>query len=98
MSAETQDPKAKLADLLMTLQADSGYSASVETRISAQQWHDINHIVNGTKTEAERQRDELLAAAKQALDECVDLISTPAGDALTVAIAKAEGRPHERPA
>lgn len=40
---------------------------------------------------AHEQRDELLAAAKQAIDECVDLLATPAGDAITAAIAKVEG-------
>lgn len=40
---------------------------------------------------AEKQRDELLAAAQKALDECCDLVSTPAGDALASAIARATG-------
>lgn len=35
---------------------------------------------------------ELLAAARQAMDECCDLIETDAGHALEAAIAKAEGR------
>lgn len=34
---------------------------------------------------------ELLDAARRALAECVDLIGTPAGDALSAAIAKATG-------
>lgn len=32
---------------------------------------------------------DLLAACQKALDECCDLISTPAGDALVAAIARA---------
>ena len=35
---------------------------------------------------AEKQRDELLAAARKAMDECCDLIGTPAGLALDDAI------------
>lgn len=34
---------------------------------------------------------DLLAAAIKAMDECCDLIATPAGDALEAAIAKATG-------
>jgi hypothetical protein len=34
---------------------------------------------------------DLLAAARQALTECVDLMATPAGEALEAAIAKATG-------
>ena len=34
---------------------------------------------------------ELLSAARRALAECVDLIGTPAGNALSAAIAKALG-------
>lgn len=53
---------------------------------------DADHLeLHPKHKKALEQRDELLAAAKQALDECVDLISTPAGDALKVAIAKVEG-------
>lgn len=37
------------------------------------------------------QRDDLLEAAEKALNECCDLIATPAGDALRAAIAKATG-------
>lgn len=33
----------------------------------------------------------LLAAARQALEECADLMATPAGDALAYAIARATG-------
>lgn len=65
MSTEIQDPTAKSADLRMTLSADSGYSAEVEARISAQQWGDINHIVHGTLTKAASERDELLASANR---------------------------------
>lgn len=39
---------------------------------------------------AEQQRDKLLAAANKALDECCDLISTDAGNALQAAIAEVE--------
>jgi len=35
---------------------------------------------------------ELLQAAQKALDECVDLIATEAGNALEAAIAKATGK------
>lgn len=34
---------------------------------------------------------DLLAAACQALEDCADLMATPAGDALAAAIAKATG-------
>lgn len=34
---------------------------------------------------------QLVAAARQALEDCADLMATPAGDALATAIAKATG-------
>ncbi len=53
---------------------------------------DSDHLeLHPKHQKAIEQRDELLAAAKQAMDECVDLLATPAGDAIAAAIAKIEG-------
>ncbi len=41
--------------------------------------------------ELKQQRDELLSAAKLAIADCVDLVSTDAGDALLSAIDNANG-------
>ena len=41
--------------------------------------------------ELKQQRDELLSAAKLAIADCVDLVSTDAGDALISAIDNANG-------
>lgn len=46
-------------------------------------------------TAAMQQRDELMAAAQKAMNECVDLIGTDAGNALEAAISKAKGLTNE---
>lgn len=50
MTIDMSKAKAKAATIKVVLQADSGYTATEEHRISPNQWGDIVGIMNGTRT------------------------------------------------
>ena len=52
----------------------------------------LSNAEESTLRRLKKQRDELLAAAQKALDECCDLASTPAGNALEAAISSVKGQ------
>lgn len=47
------EPLPKDAVVKMTLKADSGYTAKVDTRIDSDQWGDINRVLSGKLSFAE---------------------------------------------
>lgn len=53
----------KNAKLTLKLRAKSGYQSEISGAVSVNQWHDINCILNGEPTRAERY---LLAEAEKA--------------------------------
>lgn len=85
------NPMAMSEYCILAESRGTGFGASVATANQREGYNALSPEEAKANARLIAAAPDLLDAAKKALADCVDLIATPAGEALQTAIAKAEG-------